>query len=62
MTVSKTLLAALITGMLSVLGAAAKAYVDVQVLKSEVQAYKEDIKDIKVDVREIRLILTKKER
>lgn len=59
MTLSKPLLAALLTGMLSVLAAAAKAYVDVQVLKNEVTAYREDIRDIKLDIREIRNSLTK---
>jgi hypothetical protein len=62
MTISKTLLTALITAMLSVLGAAAVAYVDVQVLKNQVIAYREDIKDIKMDIREIRNILSKKEK
>jgi hypothetical protein len=62
MTISKTLLTALITAMLSILGAAAVAYVDVQVLKNQVIAYREDIKDIKVDIREIRTILSKKEK
>jgi hypothetical protein len=62
MTISKTLLTALITAMLSVLGAAAVAYVDVQVLKNQVVAYREDIKDIKMDIREIRNILSKKEK
>ena len=58
MTLSKPLLAALLTGMLSVLAAAAKAYVDVQVLKNEVTAYREDIRDIKLDIRERRTSLT----
>jgi hypothetical protein len=61
MTISKPLLAALLTGMLSVLAAAAKAYVDVQVLKNEVMAYREDIRDIKLDIREIRNVLVTKE-
>ena len=61
MTISKTTLAALITAMLSVLGAAAKAYIDVQVLKNEVMAYREDIRDIKLDIREIRNVLVTKE-
>jgi hypothetical protein len=62
MIVSKTFLTALITAMLSILGAAAMAYVDVQVLKNQVVAYREDIKDIKMDIREIRNILSQKEK
>jgi hypothetical protein len=62
MTISKTFLTALITAMLSILGAAAMAYVDVQVLKNQVIAYREDIKDIKMDIREIRNILSQKEK
>lgn len=54
MNISKSLLAALITAMFSVLAAAAMAYVDVQVLKNEVIAYRGDIQDIKTDIREIR--------
>jgi hypothetical protein len=59
MTLSKPFLAALITAMFSVLAAAAKAYVDVQVLKNEVVAYREDIREIKLDIREIRNALSK---
>lgn len=44
------------------LAAAAKAYVDVQVLKNEVVAYREDIREIKLDIREIRNVLTNKEK
>jgi hypothetical protein len=62
MNLSKPLVAALVTGMLSVLAAAAKAYVDVQVLKNEVVAYREDIREIKLDIREIRNALTTKEK
>ena len=62
MTISKPLLAAIITAMFSVLGAAAMAYIDVQVLKNEVMAYREDIKDIKLDIREIRNALTTKDK
>lgn len=62
MTISKPLFAALITAMLSILGAAAMAYVDVQVLKNEVVAYREDIRDIKLDIREIRNTLVNKEK
>jgi hypothetical protein len=62
MNISKPLLAALITAMFSVLAAAAKAYVDVQVLKNEVVAYREDIREIKLDIREIRNALTTKEK
>jgi hypothetical protein len=47
--------------MFSVLAAAAKAYVDVQVLKNEVVAYREDIREIKLDIREIRNALSKQE-
>lgn len=61
MNISKPLLAALITAMFSVLAAAAKAYVDVQVLKNEVTAYREDIREIKLDIREIRNALSKQE-
>lgn len=61
MNISKPFLAALLTGMLSVLAAAAKAYVDVQVLKNEVVAYREDIREIKLDIREIRNALSNKE-
>jgi|694.fasta_scaffold21525_4 hypothetical protein len=61
MNISKPLLAALITAMFSVLAAAAKAYVDVQVLKNEVVAYREDIREIKLDIREIRNALSKQE-
>lgn len=60
--ISKATLAALITAMFSVLAAAAKAYVDVQVLKNEVVAYREDIREIKMDIREIRNALTKQEK
>jgi hypothetical protein len=60
--ISKPFLAALLTGMLSVLAAAAKAYVDVQVLKNEVVAYREDIREIKLDIREIRNALSHKEK
>lgn len=62
MNLSKPFVAALVTGMLSVLAAAAKAYVDVQVLKNEVVAYREDIREIKLDIREIRNALTTKEK
>jgi hypothetical protein len=62
MNISKPLLAALVTAMFSVLAAAAKAYVDVQVLKNEVVAYREDIREIKLDIREIRNALTTKEK
>ena len=61
MTISKPLFAALITAMFSILAAAAKAYIDVQVLKNEVVAYREDIRDIKLDIREIRNTLVTKE-
>ena len=62
MNLSKPFLAALLTAMLSVLASAAKAYVDVQVLKNEVTAYREDIREIKLDIREIRNALTTKEK
>jgi hypothetical protein len=62
MNISKPLLAALVTAMFSVLAAAAKAYVDVQVLKNEVVAYRDDIREIKLDIREIRNALTTKEK
>lgn len=62
MNLSKPFLAALVTAMFSVLAAAAKAYVDVQVLKNEVIAYREDIREIKMDIREIRNALNKQEK
>lgn len=54
MTISKAVLSVILTAMVSVLGAAAIAYTDVQVLKKEVTLYREDIRDIKDDIREIR--------
>jgi hypothetical protein len=54
MYISKPIFTAVISLCLSVLGAAAIAYNDVQSLKVEVKNYKEHQLEIKEDLREIR--------
>jgi uncharacterized protein YukE len=54
MTLTKPVVAAILTATVSVAGAAAMAYTDVQVLKSEMRIYVAAINEIKADIREIR--------
>ena len=54
MHVSKTFISVLITAMLSVLGAAAMAYVDVQVMKKELTMYEKTIAEINRQLGDMR--------
>jgi uncharacterized protein YukE len=57
MTLTKPVVAAILTATVSVAGAAAMAYTDVQVMKREMQIYVESVREIKDDIREIRNML-----
>ena len=54
MTLSKATLSALLASMLSVLGAAAMAYVDVQVMKKELSMYEKNIESINTNLADLR--------
>ena len=51
---NKTLVVILTTLTIGAISSAAKAIVDVAVLKSEIKIYVEDTREIKLDIREIR--------
>lgn len=51
---NRTFLAALLTLCIAVLCAAAKAYVDVVEIKTEVKGYSEDVRDLKIDIKEVK--------